>query len=100
MNIAYRYLSGLPVAQATELTLTAITGAACNSGEHSLELAELLGDALLKFAASVQVYLARYARCKSHRVTLLSINRLSQLFTASEFLAWSDHDFYLEMMSS
>ena len=55
-----RYLFGLPVAQATELTLTAITGAACNSGNHSLELAELLGDALLKFAVSVQVYLARY----------------------------------------
>ena len=53
-----RYLEGLTMPQATAATLTALTGASCNDGEHSLEMAELLGDALLKYATSVHVFLA------------------------------------------
>ena len=54
----FRFLNGLHDApRATALTLKAITASSCNEADD-LEVAELLGDALLKFASSVHVYLA------------------------------------------
>ena len=45
--------------RASSAALAAISGASCNDMDYNLEQAELFGDALLKFASSVHIYLAK-----------------------------------------
>ncbi|GAX83070.1 hypothetical protein CEUSTIGMA_g10496.t1 [Chlamydomonas eustigma] len=97
-NNNIRYLHGMPTQDAVKITLSAITGASCGEKHFNLEQLELLGDAVLKYATSVQLYSLSMNDRSCHEGILSSLRdeliSNENLLTKSQMESVQLHRFY------